>query len=53
MVGGKKKSGNSENSLQLSDVLPKKHLNLILVDTERWRRGVHLLHRAEASRALL
>ena len=25
---------------------------LILVDTERWRRGVHLLHRAEASRAL-
>jgi len=28
MVGGKKKKGNSENSLQLSDVLPKKHLNL-------------------------
>ena len=25
---------------------------LILVDTERWRRGVHLLHRAEASQAL-
>ena len=25
---------------------------LILVDTERWRRGEHLLHRVEASRAL-
>ena len=70
----------NHTSLQLSDVLPKKHLNLqhqlwpidqwtmqwseqrwrhgnvgfylILVDTERWRRGVHLLHRAEALRAL-